>query len=165
MFLIINVIFTERLDEHYRSLQTKLHQHQTKLQVIEQGYQDESQRLWDNINELQEMTNITTRNIEDIYDKDILRLQNFQNLFEGDLNRLKNEIAGAIGTEAVGLSNTPNFDSSDLEEKVETMYSDLKKAVRSSSRIQNLTQNFRSEMNIAFKDIDELKITKFSELL
>ena len=85
---------TERLDEQYRSLQISIHGYQTKLQVLQRGSQDDSQRIWDNINELQELTNITTRNIEDIYDKDILRLQNFQNVFEGDLSKMKNEIKG-----------------------------------------------------------------------
>ena len=50
--------------------------------------------MWDNVNELQELTNITTRNIEEIYDKDILRLQNFQNLVEGDLKKMKKDITG-----------------------------------------------------------------------
>ena len=86
----------ERLDEQYRSIQTTFHTYQTKLQVLERSSQDESQRMWDNLNELQELTNITTKNIEDIYDKDILRLQNFQNLFEGDLTKLKNDIAGNL---------------------------------------------------------------------
>ena len=66
------------------------------MQVLERSCQDETQKIWDNINELQELTNITTRNIEDIYDKDILRLQNFQTVFEGDLHKIKNDIKGKI---------------------------------------------------------------------
>ena len=50
----------------------------------------------DNINELQELTNITTRNIEEIYDKDILRLQNFQNVIEGDVKKIKKDITGTL---------------------------------------------------------------------
>ena len=70
------------------------HGYNTKLQVLERSCQDDSQKIWDNLNELQELTNITTRNIEDIYDKDILRLQNFQTVFEGDLHKMKNDIKG-----------------------------------------------------------------------
>ena len=88
--------FPERLDEEYRSLQISFHGYNTKMQVLERSCQDETQKIWDNINELQELTNITTRNIEDIYDKDILRLQNFQTVFEGDLHKLKNDIKGKI---------------------------------------------------------------------
>ena len=71
-----------------------MHGYKTKFQVLERSSQDDSQRIWDSLNELQELTNITTTNIEDIYDKDILRLQNFQNLVEGDLNKIKHDIAG-----------------------------------------------------------------------
>ena len=88
--------FSERLEDQYRSLMTTLHGYETKLEVLERNFQDDSQRVWDSLNELQELTNITTRNIEDIYDKDILRLQNFQNLVEGDLNKMKHDIQGKV---------------------------------------------------------------------
>ena len=39
---------------------------------------DDFQMLWDHVNELQEISNLTTKNMEDIYDKDILSLQNFK---------------------------------------------------------------------------------------
>jgi len=40
---------------------------------------------------------IFSRNIEDIYDKDILRLQNFQNLVAGDINKIKLDLTGICG--------------------------------------------------------------------
>jgi len=149
----------ERLDEQYRSIQTTFHTYQTKLQVLERSSQDESQRMWDNLNELQELTNITTKNIEDIYDKDILRLQNFQNLFEGDLTKLKNDIAGALNSE-FGFSHTNNKDTTDYANKFMSIEEELKKVIGRSKNSQSLYQGFRDELNIAFGDIDELKKEK-----
>ena len=64
--------------------------------MIQRKSQDESQRIWDNVNELQEEMNITKRNIEDIYDKDILRLQNLQNSLNGDVRKLKFDLNTAL---------------------------------------------------------------------
>ncbi len=50
---------------------------------------DDLQRLWDSVNELFESANVTSRNIEDIYDKDILRLHDFARTARADLDRLR----------------------------------------------------------------------------
>ena len=73
-----------------------LNGYKSNFEVLERKSQDDSQRMMDNINELQELTNITTRNIEEIYDKDILRLQNFQNVIEGDVKKIKKDITGTL---------------------------------------------------------------------
>ena len=90
------VLYIERLDDQYRSVKITMNGYKTKFEVLDRKSQEDSQRLWDNVNELQELTNITTRNIEEIYDKDILRLQNFQNLIEGDFKKMKKDITGAF---------------------------------------------------------------------
>ena len=73
-----------------------LNGYKSNFEVLKRKSQDDSQRMMDNINELQELTNITTRNIEEIYDKDILRLQNFQNVIEGDVKKIKKDITGTL---------------------------------------------------------------------
>ena len=40
-----------------------------EIKQFERTAKDDFQRLWDNVNELQEITNVTTKNIEEIYDK------------------------------------------------------------------------------------------------
>jgi len=150
----------ERLEDQYRSLMTTLHGYETKLEVLERNFQDDSQRVWDSLNELQELTNITTRNIEDIYDKDILRLQNFQNLVEGDLNKMKHDIQGALNNGAVGFSMLSNNDDFEVETKIYGIEDTIKKIINKNRNNQNLYESFRDDMNNAFADIDELKKEK-----
>ena len=88
------MFFSERLDEEYRNLKLTLNGYKTKFEIVERQGQDERQRMWDNIDELQELTNITMRNIDEIYDKDILRLQNNQHMIKGDLKKMKKDISG-----------------------------------------------------------------------
>ena len=73
-----------------------LNGYKTKFEVVERRAQDERQRMWENIDELQELTNITMRNIEEIYDKDILRLQNSHHMMKGDLKKMKKDISGDL---------------------------------------------------------------------
>ena len=60
-----------------------------KMNEFERTAKDDFQRVWDNINELHEVTNITLKNMEDIYDKDILPLQNFKTSTENDMSKLR----------------------------------------------------------------------------
>ena len=49
-----------------------------RFSLLERDSEDEVTKIWDNIHELQEVSNLTTRNLDEIYDKDILKMQNFQ---------------------------------------------------------------------------------------
>jgi len=153
----------ERLDEQYRSLKITMNGYKTKFEVLDRKSQDDSQRLWDNVNELQELTNITTRNIEEIYDKDILRLQNFQNLIEGDFKKMKKDITGALSNGAIGIYQPE--ETSDIETKVLSVEDDLKKMMNLNKNNRKLQQQFRSDLNTAFEDIDELKKEKQSNAI
>ena len=63
-----------------------------EMNDFERTANDDFQRVWDNINELHEITNITLKNMEDIYDKDILPLQNFKTSTENEMNKLREEM-------------------------------------------------------------------------
>lgn len=58
-----------------------------RLSHFERSAKDDLLRLWDDVNELQEVVNVTARHVEEIYDKDILKLQDFQGRTESVLVR------------------------------------------------------------------------------
>ena len=60
-----------------------------RFSILERNSQDEASKIWDNIHDLQELSNLTTKNVDEIYDKDILKMQNFQIIVEGELTKLK----------------------------------------------------------------------------
>ena len=63
-----------------------------RFSILESNSQDEVTKIWDNIHDLQEVSNMTTKNLDEIYDKDILKMQNFQIIVEGELAKLKTEL-------------------------------------------------------------------------
>ena len=63
-----------------------------RFSILERNSQDEASKIWDNIHDLQELSNLTTKNVDEIYDKDILKMQNFQIIVEGELKKLKTEL-------------------------------------------------------------------------
>ena len=63
-----------------------------RFSLLERNSQDEVTKIWDNIHDLHELANLTTKNVDEIYDKDILKMQNFQILVEGELTKLKTEL-------------------------------------------------------------------------
>ena len=63
-----------------------------RFSLLERNSQDEVTKIWDNIHDLHELANLTTKNVDDIYDKDILKMQNFQIIVEGELTKLKTEL-------------------------------------------------------------------------
>lgn len=81
-----------------------------EIKSFERTAKDDFQRLWDHVNELQEVTNITSKHMEDIYDKDILPLQNFKALTEAKLTKLKEDVEdyGALKSpsQSSNVSNT-----------------------------------------------------------
>ena len=63
-----------------------------RFSLLERNSQDEVTKIWDNIHDLHELANLTTKNVDEIYDKDILKMQNFQIIVEGELAKLKTEL-------------------------------------------------------------------------
>ena len=82
----------QRLQLQLRQFQTLSEGHMKETNDFQRVAKDDFQRLWDNVNELQEIANVTTKNMEDIYDKDILPLQNFKTATENDMNKLREEM-------------------------------------------------------------------------
>ena len=136
---------------------------------MERDFSDDIQNIWDNVNELQELTNITTTNIEDIYDKDILKLQNFQNLMEGELSKLKAEVAAGWerGGETVRAAARARdmVDTHDLQTKLYSLETNLAKLRQSNRNTESSQQSFRDDLNTAYADIDELKKEKQSNAI
>ena len=63
-----------------------------RFSLLERDSEDEVTKIWDNIHDLHELANLTTKNVDEIYDKDILKMQNFQIIVEGELKKLKTEL-------------------------------------------------------------------------
>ena len=126
-----------------------------KLTMFERNTQEASLRLWDNIHDLQELSNVTSRNLEEIYDKDIIKLQHFQNVAEEQLKRLKSDIDNMLQNGAV--SHRTNYNDDKFEEKFYQVQ-DAIQMIRNQNKInQNLFQGYRNDLNRAFVDVDDLK--------
>ena len=122
--------------------------------MMERNSQDEFLKLWDTVHDLQELSNTTSRNLEDIYDKDIHKLQQFENIALEEIKRIKADINDIL-TGAVS-STSRNTDHS-YEEKFYQLQDSIQ-MIRNSNKInQNLFQSFRSDLNRAYVDIDDIK--------
>jgi len=127
-----------------------------RFSILERNSQDEVSKIWDNIHDLQELGNVTTKNVDEIYDKDILKMQNFQITVDGEIKKLKTEL-GHLQNGAVGQSRHSQADQDSVEEKFFELQDSLQ-LIRNSNRInQNIFQNFRDELTRAYTDLDELK--------
>ena len=89
----------QRIQLQLQQFQTLSQKHMQKMNEFERGAKDDFQRIWDNVNELQEITNLTSKNIEDIYDKDILPLQNFKTAAENEIKKLREEMDDFLSLE------------------------------------------------------------------
>jgi hypothetical protein len=54
--------------------------------------EDDLSRMKANVIELQESANVTSRHIEDIYDKDVIALQDFRTVAENEMKRIRDDI-------------------------------------------------------------------------
>ncbi len=79
----------QRLQMELGSLKTSSERSIRDLVDFQRKSMDDFQILWDHVNELQEVSNLTTKNMEDIYDKDILSLQNFKSTTENEMAKLR----------------------------------------------------------------------------
>lgn len=158
----------ERLEVEVAGLRASQQRTQADLYTVKRNSEEDRQRLWDNVNELQEVTNITTRNIEDIYDKDILRLQNFQNLVAGDINKIKLDLTGALESGGLSGSKEARMEAGDLVElklSQEQVMAEVKMLRNMQTNTRNSHQTFRNELHTVFGDIDELKKEKQSSAM
>ena len=133
------------------------------FQVLTRSGQEDAQKVWDNLNELQEITNITTRNIEDIYDKDILKLQNFQNTVKEDLRKMRYDLATALKNGAVGgrkVNNSVSEGEKKLEYTVLEIQEEMKQLKVKTQGAHGLSDSFRNELNSINIEMDELNKEK-----
>ena len=156
----------QRLQLQLRQFQSLSEGHQKEMNDFQRVAKDDFQRLWDNVNELQEIANVTTKNMEDIYDKDILPLQNFKTATENDMNKLREEMDdflslkesssstgggnAAASEEAIRILNKSNRKMEMLEDEQQRQKVQLEKLQES----QTLT---RTEIQRIFEDIDGFK--------
>ena len=170
----------QRLQLQLRQFQSLSEGHMKEMNDFQRVAKDDFQRLWDNVNELQEIANVTTKNMEDIYDKDILPLQNFKTATENDMNKLREEMddflslkessssqyeGGNASEEAIRILNKSNRKMEMLEDEQQRQKVQLEKLQES----QTLT---RTEIQRIFEDIDGFKkksqvtlVIRFSVLL
>ena len=106
--------------------------------------------------------NITKRNIEDIYDKDILRLQNLQNALNGDVRKLKFDLTSALEDyqESGGGKRSSSGFSENLENLVLEVQEEVRQLKKKSMNSHGLSDSFRNELNSMTIDIDELNKEK-----
>ena len=122
--------------------------------MIDRNSQDETLKIWDNLHDLQELSNVTSKNLEEIYDKEIINLIHFQSVAQEELKRIKTEL-GNVQNGAVSYGRDSNDHG--FEEKFYQLQ-DALQMIRNSNKVnQNLFQNFRSDLNRAYVDIDDLK--------
>jgi len=149
----------DRVEMSVRGMKVSFQNFQVAADSFYLKSEDGRQRIWDVMNELQEITNLTTRNIEEIYDKDILRLHNVQNSIESEIDKLKLDISGLfIGNKAErGWSGEVPQDIKVLQHSRLRINKDI-----SALRDQNteFQRSIRTELNMVFGDIDVLKKEK-----
>ena len=80
------------MDDLYLNMRNSVNDFSVRFSILESNSQDEVTKIWDNIHDLQEVSNMTTKNLDEIYDKDILKMQNFQIIVDGELKKLKTEL-------------------------------------------------------------------------
>ena len=156
----------QRLQLQLRQFQSLSEGHMKETNDFQRVAKDDFQRLWDNVNELQEIANVTTKNMEDIYDKDILPLQNFKTATENDMNKLReemddflslkssegsgSELGGNTSEEAIRILNKSSRKMQMLEEEQQRQKLQLEK-------LQEAQTLARTEIQRIFEDIDGFK--------
>jgi uncharacterized phage infection (PIP) family protein YhgE len=128
--------------------------------------------------DIQEIGNITSRNIEELYDKDILVLHNFRTETTNQITKLQNDIdsiitsaekGSYIGISALGEQledgleqssaniNSWNALSSLLESKLNLVKDEVKNLNEVLQKQQENDNVFRSQLQDVFEDVDNLK--------
>ena len=144
----------DRLEDLYLTMKQSFDSFGVKFTMKERNSQDETLRIWDNLHDLQELSNVTSKTLEEMYDKDIITLQQFQSVAQEELKRIKKELMSRENGDMVQYKsqNDDHFD-----ERFHQLQ-DAIQMIRNSNKInQNLFQSFRSDLNRAFVDIDDMK--------
>ena len=144
----------DRLEDLFRTMKQSFDSFGVKFTMMERSSQDETSRIWDNLHDLQELSNVTSKTLEEMYDKDIITLQHFQNVAQEELKRIKKELMSRENGEIVQYESINNDHFDDRFRQLQ----DAIQMMRNSNKInQNLFQSFRSDLNRAFVDIDDMK--------
>ena len=152
----------DRLEDLYLTMKQSFDSFGVKFTMMERNSQDETLRIWDNLHDLQELSNVTSKTLEEMYDKDIIILQQFQSVAQEELKRIKKELMSRENGEMVQYES-PNDDH--FDERFHQLQ-DAIQMIRNSNKInQNLFQSFRSDLNRAFVDIDDMKKFRQKTLL
>ena len=149
----------------------------SNLLKFQSKMKEDVHRLWDNVHDMQEVGNITSKNIEEMYDKDILTLHNFKTKTTNQMVKLHKEMDAFIksmqggvwdvndlsanvlpnihglaeGDPITAVSMKAALDS--LEEEMENMNSIL-------TEQQQNDNIFRKQLQDVFEDVDHLKGTQ-----
>lgn len=138
-----------------------LHESQVgELLGFKRHSQDDLQRLWDNVNELQELLNTTTIHLDNIYSKDVLRMQDAQSRLQNDVMRLTEDL-NDVREKAEGVSGwtgkgslAPHVNDSAIQSLVSNTVRQLGHGLDS---FQTYQKQFGEDLQKVFTDIDSLK--------
>ncbi|TRY70161.1 hypothetical protein TCAL_01222 [Tigriopus californicus] len=148
----------ERLQAEISRLQDSYQQDMKVLRQFRLTSKDETQRVWDNINELQEITNVTSKNVEDIYEKDILQLQNFQSSTKSDLQNLRsnvNELSQNVDSK-LGLVKSLSSNEA-FQNQIHAFSKDLTIASNHLQKLESSNKIMKEEIQRIFGDVDTFK--------
>jgi len=138
-----------------------------KMNEFERTAKDDFQRVWDNINELHEVTNITLKNMEDIYDKDILPLQNFKTSTENDMSKLREGMENFLNfQDGRGQQGGSSFGNGSIEasalltktkQNMDILEDEQQRQKQQLEKLQESQSLVRTEIQRIFEDIDHFK--------
>ena len=118
-------------------------------------------RLWDNVNEIQEVSNVTARHLEDIYEKDILKLQNFQSLAQHEIDKLREEVDSLMESVASGGAadgDGPDADQAeDVAKRLDTLEADMRTVQSEAGAAAASAAVVGEDLSRVYEDIDGLK--------
>jgi hypothetical protein len=153
----------QRLHLELRQFQAVTEDNMETINKFKTTAKDVSQTLWDHVNELQEITNVTTRNIEYIYDKDILVLQNFKSATENEMSKLREEMEDFLllaGPGSGGKTNTSEEAIKVLnktKKRMDLLEEEQKRHKLELEKFQESQTLSRNEILRIFEDIDAFK--------
>ena len=148
------------------------------LLEFEKEIKTDVHKIWDNVYDMQELGNITSRNIDEMYDKDILILHNFRTETTNQLSKLQNDMETILRSVGQGYYEN-NIDSNEnssgrefekilpntepgssvalLRDNIENIQDELK-GLNDALQKQKQSDNvFRSQLQDVFEDVDNLK--------
>ncbi|CAB4066111.1 TTN [Lepeophtheirus salmonis] len=152
----------ERINMNLRRLEQTYEDQIQRLSEFSSEAKDDFLRLWDKVNELQEVTNQTTGNIEEIYDKDILILQNFRNDAKADIEKLRFEINNFLEEVQNFIPKNNSFyggaySSLEMETKLRRFEVEFKSIQSMIEKLKDDTFIVADELKGVHQDLDTFK--------